>query len=106
MIMGLDRPASGTVTVNGKPYRHHRAAFELAMLARAGGVPASAVHRILDGELMAAPGESSVEVESVRPVLKGGAVESNQSRFAWRPSSLSASSSRAPTLRLRWGGET
>ena len=25
MIMGLDRPASGTVTVNGKPYRQHRA---------------------------------------------------------------------------------
>ena len=24
MIMGLDRPTSGTVTVNGKPYRHHR----------------------------------------------------------------------------------
>jgi len=26
MIMGLDRPTSGTVTVNGKPYRQHRAA--------------------------------------------------------------------------------
>src|ERR671932_1261064 len=25
MIMGLDRPMSGTVTVNGKPYREHRA---------------------------------------------------------------------------------
>ena len=25
MIMGLDRPTSGTVTVNGKPYRQHRA---------------------------------------------------------------------------------
>jgi len=24
MIMGLDRPTSGTVTVNGKPYRQHR----------------------------------------------------------------------------------
>ena len=24
MIMGLDRPTSGTVTVNGKPYGHHR----------------------------------------------------------------------------------
>ena len=25
LIMGLDRPTSGTVTVNGKPYREHRA---------------------------------------------------------------------------------
>src|SRR3712207_1973243 len=25
MVMGLDRPTSGTVTVNGKPYRQHRA---------------------------------------------------------------------------------
>ena len=25
MIMGLDRPTSGTVTVNGKPYAKHRA---------------------------------------------------------------------------------
>ena len=25
MIMGLDRPTSGTATVNGKPYRQHRA---------------------------------------------------------------------------------
>ena len=25
MIMGLDRPTSGTVTVNGKRYRQHRA---------------------------------------------------------------------------------
>ena len=27
MIMGLDRPTSGTVTVNGKPYRQHRAPY-------------------------------------------------------------------------------
>jgi ABC-type cobalamin transport system ATPase subunit len=27
MIMGLDRPTSGTVTVNGKPYRQHRASL-------------------------------------------------------------------------------
>ena len=27
MIMGLDRPTSGTVTVNGKPYRQHRARY-------------------------------------------------------------------------------
>ncbi|WP_454084531.1 ABC transporter ATP-binding protein [Georgenia sp. Marseille-Q6866] len=25
MIVGLDRPTSGSVTVNGRPYRHHRA---------------------------------------------------------------------------------
>jgi ABC-2 type transport system ATP-binding protein len=25
MVMGLDRPTSGTVTVNGKPYAQHRA---------------------------------------------------------------------------------
>jgi ABC-2 type transport system ATP-binding protein len=24
LVMGLDRPTSGTVTVNGKPYGHHR----------------------------------------------------------------------------------
>ena len=34
MIMGLDRPTSGTVTVNGKPYRQHRAL--LAALSAAG----------------------------------------------------------------------
>ena len=28
MIMGLDRPTSGTVTVNGKPYRQHRAPYK------------------------------------------------------------------------------
>ena len=40
MIMGLDRPTSGTVTVNGKPYRQHRAPLREvgALLA------ASAVH--------------------------------------------------------------
>ena len=40
MIMGLDRPTSGTVTVNGKPYRQHRAPL------RAVGalLEASAVH--------------------------------------------------------------
>ncbi len=26
-MMGLDRPTSGTVTVNGKPYRRHRASL-------------------------------------------------------------------------------
>jgi ABC-type multidrug transport system ATPase subunit len=40
MIMGLDRPTSGTVTVNGKPYRQHR-----APLSEVGGLlEASAVH--------------------------------------------------------------
>jgi len=40
MIMGLDRPTSGTVTVNGKPYRQHR-----APLREVGGLlEASAVH--------------------------------------------------------------
>ena len=27
MIMGLDRPTSGTVTVNGKQYRQHRSPY-------------------------------------------------------------------------------
>ena len=35
MIMGLDRPTSGTVTVNGKPYRQHRA--PLRATKRVGG---------------------------------------------------------------------
>jgi ABC-2 type transport system ATP-binding protein len=40
MIMGLDRPTSGTVTVNGKPYRQHRAPLrEVSAL-----LEASAVH--------------------------------------------------------------
>src|SRR5215470_5329169 len=40
MITGLDRPTSGTVTVNGKPYRQHR-----SPLREAGGLlEASAVH--------------------------------------------------------------
>jgi ABC-2 type transport system ATP-binding protein len=40
MIMGLDRPTSSTVTVNGKPYRQHRAPLrEVGAL-----LEASAVH--------------------------------------------------------------
>ena len=40
MIMGLDRPTSGTVTGNGKPYRQHRAPLrEVGAL-----LDASAVH--------------------------------------------------------------
>jgi ABC-2 type transport system ATP-binding protein len=40
MIMGLDRPTSGTGTVNGKPYRQHRAPLrEVGAL-----LEASAVH--------------------------------------------------------------
>ena len=40
MIMGLDQPTSGTVTVNGKPYRQHRAPLrEVGAL-----LDASAVH--------------------------------------------------------------
>ena len=40
MIMGLDRPTPGTVTVNGKPYRQHRAPLrEVGAL-----LEASAVH--------------------------------------------------------------
>lgn len=40
LIMGLDRPTSGTVTVNGKPYRRHRAPLrEVGAL-----LDASAVH--------------------------------------------------------------
>ena len=34
MIMGLDRPTSGTVTVNGKPYRQHRAPAAVGTAAR------------------------------------------------------------------------
>ena len=39
MIMGLDRPTSGTVTVNGKPYRQHRAPLGVARPRRV-AVPA------------------------------------------------------------------
>ncbi len=39
MIMGLDRPTSGTVTVNGKPYRQHRALLrEVGALLEASAV--------------------------------------------------------------------
>jgi ABC-2 type transport system ATP-binding protein len=39
MIMGLDRPTSGTVTVNGKPYRQHRAPLrEVGALLEASAV--------------------------------------------------------------------
>src|SRR5689334_25428019 len=45
MIMGLDRPTSGTVTVNGKPYGQHRAPLRevgaLREIAAFGGDPAS-----------------------------------------------------------------
>jgi ABC-2 type transport system ATP-binding protein len=40
MIMGLDRPTSGTVTVNGKPYRQHRAPLrEVRVMWSGGGLP-------------------------------------------------------------------
>jgi ABC-type multidrug transport system ATPase subunit len=44
MIMGLDRPTSGTVTVNGKPYRQHRAPLREvgALLRQAPCTPAAA----------------------------------------------------------------
>jgi ABC-2 type transport system ATP-binding protein len=44
MIMGLDRPTSGTVTVNGKPYRQHRAPLrEVGALLEASALHPAAV---------------------------------------------------------------
>jgi hypothetical protein len=40
MIMGLDRPTSSTVSVNGKPYRQHRAPLRVVGALR----ETSAVH--------------------------------------------------------------
>lgn len=38
LIMGLDRPTSGTVTVNGKPYGQHRSPLrEVGALLLCGG---------------------------------------------------------------------
>jgi ABC-2 type transport system ATP-binding protein len=39
MIVGLDRPTSGTVTVNGRPYAEHR-----SPLTEVGALLATAVH--------------------------------------------------------------
>jgi ABC-2 type transport system ATP-binding protein len=75
LIVGLDAPTSGTVTVNGKPYRRHaaplreagalldarsihpgRSAYNhLLALARTGGIPAARV-----GEVIEAVGLTSV----------------------------------------------
>ena len=62
MIMGLDRPTSGTVTVNGKPYRQHRAPLrEVGAL-----LEASAVH----------PGRSARS----HPATESGAAPNDQRR--------------------------
>jgi ABC-2 type transport system ATP-binding protein len=46
MTMGLDRPRSGTVTVNGKPYRQHRAPLREvgALLEASAGHPPATDH--------------------------------------------------------------
>src|SRR3954467_1864357 len=68
MILGLDAPTAGTVTVNGRPYRDHaaplrevgallaakavrpgRSAFQhLLALARTTGIPRSRVDEVID----------------------------------------------------------
>ena len=49
MIMGLDRPTSGTVTVNGKPYRQHRAPLrEVGALLEASAVHPDRSARLCD----------------------------------------------------------
>jgi ABC-2 type transport system ATP-binding protein len=68
MIMGLDAPSSGTVTVNGKPYREHRAPLRevgallearslhpgrsayhhLLALAQSNGLPRSRVTEVIE----------------------------------------------------------
>jgi ABC-2 type transport system ATP-binding protein len=47
LIMGLDPPTSGTVTVNGKPYRQHRSPLRKvgALLEAAPCTPAAAPAR-------------------------------------------------------------
>jgi ABC-type transport system involved in cytochrome bd biosynthesis fused ATPase/permease subunit len=68
MIMGLDRPTSGTVTVNGKPYRQHRAPLrEVGAL-----LEASAVHpgRSARSHLRAMAATHNVKASRVSEVIE------------------------------------
>lgn len=68
MIMGLDRPTSGTVTVNGKPYRQHRAPLrEVGAL-----LEASAVHpgRSARSHLRTMAATHNIKASRVSEVIK------------------------------------
>jgi ABC-2 type transport system ATP-binding protein len=68
MIMGLDRPTSGTVTVNGKPYRQHRAPLrEVGAL-----LEASAVHpgRSARSHLRAMAATHNIKASRVSEVIE------------------------------------
>ncbi len=75
MIVGLDRPTAGTVTVNGKPYAQHRAplAQEGVMLeGRAVHTGRSAYHHLL--AMAATHGISRGRVDEVIDLVGLGAV--------------------------------
>jgi energy-coupling factor transporter ATP-binding protein EcfA2 len=82
MIMGLDRPTSGTVTVNGKPYRQHRAPLrEVGAL-----LDASAVHpgRSARSHLRGCDGTSCLGLDGdARHVVGDGVVEFTSQLFAF-----------------------
>lgn len=80
MIMGLARPTSGTVTVNSKPYRHHR-----APLRGVGALPeTSAVHPAAAAMLLGmfvtqslrplAAVASGADLEVLRELIEAGTI--------------------------------
>jgi ABC-2 type transport system ATP-binding protein len=74
MIVGLDRPTSGSVTVNGKHYREHRAPLrEVGVL-----LDAKAVHtgRSAYNHLLALAATHSIPASRVREVIDLTGLES------------------------------
>ncbi|MFO7690476.1 MAG: ATP-binding cassette domain-containing protein, partial [Cryobacterium sp.] len=68
MVVGLDRPTSGSVIVNGKPYREHRAPLrEVGML-----LDAKAVHtgRSARNHLQALAATHGIPASRVREVIE------------------------------------
>ncbi|WP_136709815.1 ATP-binding cassette domain-containing protein [Agromyces sp. H66] len=74
MIVGLDRPSAGSVTVNGKPYAHHRAPLhEVGAL-----LDAKAVHtgRTAENHLRAMAATHGIGERRVREVIELTGLES------------------------------
>ena len=67
MIMGLDRPTSGTVTVNGKPYRQRRAPLrEVGALLEASRCSSIRVFKPSDAAYIAAVSPAGPPPTTVR----------------------------------------
>ena len=79
MIMGLDRPTSGTVTVNGKPYRQHRAPLrEVGAL-----LEASAVHPGRSARSHLRAMAATHNIKASRPAAKRGEVPTSGERCGY-----------------------